>query len=369
MKKLKEKIDNKTFELFSKYRTIIMGFATIMIIIFHFTDDKRIYKYGFEGLAFLFNRLVSSGGVDVFLMVSGLGLYYSWKKNNNYKEFLTKRLKRIIITYLIIAIPSIIFKNLYFLDKTWIDIIKDLSFVTLITEGNTWYWYIFFISICYVIFPYFFDIIESKKDNLEIEQYLMNIFTFTTVVALLLTHYANPLFGNINIMVLRLPMFIFGIYIGKLSYNKEKISNKWIFFLIIAMALVPLRIYDRIMLNRYIVSMINISMVFILIQILELLEKKKININFIKKIFEFFGKYSLELYLTHVTIRSFFLKLGWPTYRLRYEIKMVICSKVVSLKMKYLTKKIVGLIEKKNSKKIIKKKNVGSHKKKKSMAV
>lgn len=363
-----KKMKNKTFELFSKYRTLIMGLATLSVLIFHFTDDKRIYAYGFDGLSFLYNRLISSGGVDIFLVMSGLGLYYSWKKNPKYKEFITKRLKRILITYLLIAIPALIFKNIFLIDKTWLDVIKDLFFVSLITEGNTWHWYIFFISICYIIFPYLFDVIESKKNNLDIEQLLMNVFSFTTVVALLLSFFANQLFGNINIMILRFPMFVFGIYLGKLSFNKEKIENKWIFFLLIALAITPLRIYDRIMLNRYIVAMINISAVFIFVQALEFLERKKININFTKKMLEFFGKYSLEIYLSHVTIRSFFLHMGLPTYRIRYEILMVICSIVLSLIINRLTKLIVEQIDKKEEKKN-KRKNVGSQKKKKSMAV
>ena len=372
---MKKKKINKTFELFSKYRTLIMGLATLSVLIFHFTDDRRIYSYGFEGLTFWFNRLVSSGGVDIFLLMSGLGLYYSWKKNPDYKEFITKRLKRIIITYLLIAIPAIVYKDIFLIDKTWIDVIKDLTFVTLITEGNTWHWYIFFISMCYIIFPYLFDLIESKKNNLDIEQLLLNIFSFTTVVAILLSMSANPLFKNINIMILRLPVFVFGIYIGKLAFNKEKIENKWIFFALMALAVAPLRMFDRILLNRYIVGMLNITLVFVFIQIMELFEKKEININIIKKILEFFGKYSLELYLSHVTVRSFFCRLGYPTSRIRYEILMVICSIMLSLIINFITKKIVALIEKKDEKNQNKKntkksnKNVGSHNRKKSMAI
>lgn len=363
-----KKIKNRTFEMFSKYRTLIMGLATISVLIFHFTDDKRMYDYGFDGLAYIYNRFISSGGVDVFLIMSGLGLYYSWKKSSKYKEFISKRLKRILITYFLIAIPAIIFKNIFLIDKTLIDVVKDLFFVSLITEGNTWHWYIFFISICYIIFPYLYDLIESKKNNLDIEQLLMNVFSFTTVVALLLSFYANPLFGNINIMVLRLPMFVFGIYLGKLSYNKEKIENKWIFFLLIALAITPLRTYDRIMLNRYIVAMINISAVFVFIQVLEILERKRISIKFITKILEFFGKYSLEIYLSHVTIRSFFLILGLPTYRIRYEILMVLCSIILSLIVSRFTKIIVNQIDKKDKNKN-KSKNDDLQKKKKGMAV
>ena len=69
----KEKL---TYEIFSKYRNIIMGVAIISILIFHFTDDCRIFNYSFDGLIKLFNRYISSAGVDIFLFFSGFSLYY-----------------------------------------------------------------------------------------------------------------------------------------------------------------------------------------------------------------------------------------------------------------------------------------------------
>ena len=80
MKKIRETL---TYEIFSKYRNVLMGIATLSVLIFHFTDDCRIYKYNFEGIIQFFNRYVSSTGVDIFLFLSGFGLYYAWKKNNN----------------------------------------------------------------------------------------------------------------------------------------------------------------------------------------------------------------------------------------------------------------------------------------------
>ena len=69
-----------TYDLISKYRSALMGLAIISILIFHFTDDCRIYQTKFEGIIYYYNMLISSAGVDAFLALSGFGLYYSMKR-------------------------------------------------------------------------------------------------------------------------------------------------------------------------------------------------------------------------------------------------------------------------------------------------
>lgn len=347
-----KKIKNHTFALFSKYRTLLMGIATLSIFFFHFTEDRQIYQYGFAGFVKFYNTYIGSGGVDIFLMLSGLGLYYSWKKNPNYKEFIKKRLVRILLTYFIIAIPAIIIRDIFILDKTWINVISDLFFVSLLKHGNRWHWYIFFISVCYIIFPWLYDLIESKKKNVLIEESLLQIVTSVTVLGVVLYYFANRYFGNLNIMFLRIPVFIFGIYLGKLAYNKERITNKWIFFVLLTIAVIPLRQFDKILLIRYILGMICISLVFIIVQVLENLEMKGITLKHMRKFIEFFGKYSLELYLTHVTIRTFFNHFELFTYRIRYELIMLAISIVLSLIIHYLVEKIQTKIISRYNKKV-----------------
>lgn len=336
MKKAKE----KTFELFSKYRTLLMGVATLSIFFFHFTEDCQIYNHGFDGFVKFYNTYIGSGGVDIFLMLSGLGLYYSWKKNPNYKEFIKKRLVRILLTYFLIATPAIIIRDIILLDRTWINVISDLFFVSLLKNGNRWHWYIFFISACYIIFPWLYDLIESKKKNISIEETLIQVVTSVTVLALVLYYFANRYFGNLNIMFLRIPIFIFGIYLGKLAYNKEKITNKWIFFVLLTIAMLPLRQFNKILLIRYILGMVCVSLVFIIVQIFESLEKREITLNPVRKFIEFFGKYSLELYLTHVTIRTFFNHFELYTYKVHFELLMLGISIVLSLIIHYIVEKI-----------------------------
>lgn len=333
----------KTFELFSKYRTLLMGFATLSVVFFHFASDRATYHYGYEGIYKIFNHFVSSSGVDIFLFLSGLGLYYSWEKNSNYKEFLKKRLPRILLPYFIICIPALLWRDIFFLDQGFIEFFKDFLFISFFQSGKNWFWYICFITICYVIFPYLFEMIDSCKKNIEIEKTLLNIFTTVTVVGLLLYHFANPYFGNTNIMLLRIPSFIFGIYLGKLSYNKEKITGKWLFVCILALLVMPLRSFNKLLLNRYVVALGALASLFIIIYILEFFEEKGYKLKIVRKFIEFFGKYSLEIYLLHVTVRTILNSYGLYTARIRYELLMVGITIILSIIVHY----IVEIIQRK----------------------
>ena len=71
------------YSLLSKYRSVLMGASILSIMLFHYTNYIKSYdNYNFFFKAY--NKFVSSAGVDIFLILSGLGLYYSFKKNNNW---------------------------------------------------------------------------------------------------------------------------------------------------------------------------------------------------------------------------------------------------------------------------------------------
>ena len=107
-KKVTSKNNKLTYEIVSKYRTLLMGIAIITILIFHFVEDCHSANHNYEGLIRLYKICIGSSGVDIFLLLSGFGLYYSFKKNDNIKEFYTKRFTKILIPYLIVAILYLI---------------------------------------------------------------------------------------------------------------------------------------------------------------------------------------------------------------------------------------------------------------------
>lgn len=61
-----------SFRLISQYRNSLMGFAILWIIVYHFylviqPIDQSVFPVR-----------IGYGGVDIFLLLSGLGLYYSY---------------------------------------------------------------------------------------------------------------------------------------------------------------------------------------------------------------------------------------------------------------------------------------------------
>ena len=63
----------------SRYRGELMGLAMIFVMLFHVWMPKSNVMYG----------LVRCGnvGVDIFLLLSGVGLWFSWTKNPSLKHF------------------------------------------------------------------------------------------------------------------------------------------------------------------------------------------------------------------------------------------------------------------------------------------
>lgn len=66
--------------------------------------------------------------------------------------------------------------------------------------------------------------------------------------------------------------------------------------------------------------------------------------SILKRILLFFGNYSLELYLIHVTVRGIMKSIGYHTCRLRYEAVMVLISIALSVVLKKITLLIINNI-------------------------
>lgn len=340
---MKEKI---SYNVLSKYRGVLMGMAIISILFFHYTDDCRIYQYNFTGFIEVFNKYISSSSVDAFLFLSGFGLYYAFKKNNNLALFYKRRFTKVLIPYLLIAIPSWFWRDLIYSDMGIKAYLKDVLFVSFFSKNVTWYWYIMMIMICYLIFPYVFEIVETAQDRVTERMRAIGIFVFFTVIAIMLQLYYDSFFGNVNIALLRFPAFFFGCFVGKASYNDRKISYGWVGIMILSLLLLQLRDCNRVMIVRYVLAFFNMNLCILIAICAELLSRKGLKLSLGKKLIEWFGTYSLELYLTHVMIRGIMNLLGYYTCYLRYEVIMLALSIITSVVLKKLTNVILQKINK-----------------------
>lgn len=81
-----------TYNCIGKHRTELMGFAMIVIMFFHMNFSVPS-QFGI--LSFI--KQTGYGGVDIFLFLSGYGIYHSLKKNSSLLGYYKRRAVRIFL--------------------------------------------------------------------------------------------------------------------------------------------------------------------------------------------------------------------------------------------------------------------------------
>ena len=198
----------------SVYRSELMGWSILWIMMLHFTFTQIkplgfIAQYGFAG-------------VDIFMLVSGLGIYFSLHSNHNLLQFYKKRLLRIFPTYYILGIfPSIL------LHDSIIEYICRYSTIGFWTGDIYWEWYIPSIVILYLLSPIIKYIIDKK--------YFILIFCFCISVIVITYYIINHknILGLLHFFFLyRIPAFIFGMVCA--FWIKINLSTKYYYLFLLA---------------------------------------------------------------------------------------------------------------------------------------
>lgn len=285
----KKLIIKNDLDIISKYRTQLMGIAALMVIILHAwtpINDNLSYIGYLEGLF----REFGNYGVDIFFFLSGLGCFYSIKKNST-KEFYKHRFKRIIIPFLLVSIINMFINN-----SSFISFIKSITLYNFYFV-NVYYscWFIQAIVSLYIIFPWYYKLFNRVKNK--------TLFTIIiiAIMLILLWLFQKQIRNDFYIFIVRIPDFLIGIWLGwfitnsnfKLTYNKQIIIH---LSFIIAIVMEYLRIHKNIyIINECIPKML---IAFSLSVVLANLLNKNSNRKTLIKILTFLGTISLELYLT-----------------------------------------------------------------------
>ena len=102
--------ERNDFLLINKYRTALMGFAALWILIFH--EWVPVFEGGGKlQAAEEFVKRIGFCGVDIFLFLSGIGMTYAIKKTRSLSAFYYKRLKRILFPFIAVAIVSAVLEG------------------------------------------------------------------------------------------------------------------------------------------------------------------------------------------------------------------------------------------------------------------
>lgn len=335
-----------SYDLLSKYRGVLMGVAILSIILFHYAQDcvqseaeigsfiRRYYKY------------IGSGGVDVFLLLSGFSLYYSMKGSpgRSLKDFYRRRFTRVLIPYFLVAGPKIFLADMLIEGKTFGYCVSDLFFITFFREGRAWFWYIMMICICYLVFPYFYRLIDDS-DDYTAQTRVAVLFCFFTLISLLFSVQAPKMFRNTSVMWPRFFPFVLGIYFGRVGYAGKRVSPGVFLLCCCSVFFLPLMNSAQIIVQRFVMMAFHILLYMILILLLEYspLGKARPAVRALDAL----GGYTLELYLTHSMARSVFRILGKPCSVLKNEILMLCVSIALAVLLKWITRLLTAVLNKK----------------------
>lgn len=190
-------------QVISKYRSFIMGMAILWVAWFH-TDAMT-------GNAFVdFFRQIGYGGVDIFFFLSGVGAYFSLKKDANITSFMKRRAMRILPSYYPFIIAWLIMMKLTG-EIYGTEIIGNLTMLGWWHGGRSQFnWYVSAIWLFYLLAPVIVGVIDEAKKvwiatlALAVAGFVMSVTFFHT---LLLTAFS------------RIPIFVLGIYAGYLLYH------------------------------------------------------------------------------------------------------------------------------------------------------
>jgi peptidoglycan/LPS O-acetylase OafA/YrhL len=312
-------IDKLNYSLISKYRTVLMGIAIILIMFCHM--DVAQGNNGVPVTSVARALHIFTVGVDIFMFLSGFGLYYSYTKSKpSYREFESKRLIRILPKYLIIGGATYAIYDLILHQFGFFQFLSDLTFVSWIRGESTKYWYILAIIVFYLIFPALFRFVYSGKHGL---QKIIGFSLCWWIVEELLSEHIAAV-GNFRIALARLPIFIIGIYCGSLSYEKKELKKSFIAMMLVFgyLLFIVMKITALKPIAEYFYypgrAALAVSIMITVIGLLEMFEKYIPCLQrTLIKVLGWFGGITLELYLLH---QSYMILLEYPYKLTTYPI-------------------------------------------------
>ena len=308
---------NNDCSLISKYRSVLMGIAIAMIMFCHFDVAQLHHDIPVNFIARTFHTFTV--GVDIFLFLSGVGLYYSFtKKKTTYIDFQKKRIVRLFPLYFVIAGLTYFISDLIINNLGIGKFLRDLFFVSWFTEASTRYWYILAIAVFYLVFPFLYKYIHGGSNGF-VKAIIFSICWYIAVEALC---YFIPGVSSFRIALERLPIFTIGIYCGKLSYDSVKLNNYVIIVVLILgfflFCLFKTSLFSNIAESLYypVRAFLSLSIIITIIAFFEFLKSKMETFHGILiMVFSWFGSVTLELYLLH---QSYMILFDFPYKALCY---------------------------------------------------
>lgn len=202
--------NTKSIELINKYRGQIMGISALWIVVYHTWYRMFAPETSPKLLYYMELAITKLGyfGVDIFFLLSGIGLSYSIVKHST-KQFLLRRFRRLAYPVLIAAAGQAIMEGWSFPEYLF-----RASGIGFFIGKDFFLWFISAITATYLLFPLYWRFFSRSRSKLRftalfiIAWYLGSVLldgVIPSKVALLLMPRVQP--------------FVLGVFFGWAQQN------------------------------------------------------------------------------------------------------------------------------------------------------
>lgn len=330
----------------SRFRGELMGIAMLFIILFHVGLPRTDWFFGL--------RRLGNIGVDMFLFLSGVGLWFSWVRRSlsgqsfgrRYRSFMLKRLWRIYPAWLIMAslyyIPDYLCPELVGHgghSTSVVDLIGDITI-----NWDFWlhdeltFWYIPATMMLYVFAPFYMELIHRHP----IYRWLpVAMITWCILVA-----YVTPIHnavGHLEIFWSRVPIFFIGVNMGEMVRQKRTVDGQgiWLVLLLFLMSFLSSLFLEQVrhgefplFLERLLYIPLTVTSILLLNRVLRRTPQT------ILSMLSFVGALSLEAYLIHSHfVLDYIERLNWAYW------PTALATVAITLPLAWLLMKLVSAIQ------------------------
>ena len=316
----------------SRFRAEQMGAAMLFVILFHVALDRGDPFYGL--------RRCGNVGVDIFLFLSGVGLWFSWVKTPDVLRFYRRRLLRIVPTWIVVAtafyLPDYLGARRF--SHSIVDLIGDITI-----NWDFWlhdeltFWYVPAIMALYLVAPWYVRLIQSRPVYRWLP--LLMVIWCVMVQWVLPIHHAV---GHIEIFWSCVPIFFIGINFGEMVRTRRQLSSDavWLLLVTFLMTFGTCLYLEQVRHGQF--PLFVERMLYIPFTVCTVLVMNRIfrrTPQWVNRLFRFVGALSLEAYLIHI---HFVLVYVQP-YHLGYWLTFLV-TVAITLPIAWLLQRLIGLV-------------------------
>ena len=304
----------------------------LFIILFHVGLSRGDPFYGL--------RRCGNVGVDMFLFLSGVGLWYSWTKNPSFTHFFKRRYLRIYPVWLLMA-------SLYYVpdylnhgghSNSVVDMLGDI-----LINWDFWlhdeltFWYVPAIMMLYTFAPAYITLVRRYPMYRWLP--LLMVVWCVMVQWVLPIHHAV---GHIEIFWSRVPIFFIGINFGEMVRMRRQLPGEAVWLLLITFLMTfGTCLYLELVRHGHFPLFVE-RMLYIPFTVCTVLVMNRIfrrMPQWVNSSFRFVGALSLEAYLIHI---HFVLVYVQP-YHLGYWLTFLV-TVAITLPIAWLLQRLIGLL-------------------------